>query len=61
MYFTDGGGVVLDTSAVEGKVVVRWLDVMESKWQDAEEAGGGSLRLTAPSEGFWAVLVKVSE
>ncbi len=59
VYFPDGGEVVLDASAKSGQVEVRWLDVMASKWEAPQRVkAAGGLKLTCPSKGYWAVLVK---
>ena len=64
IFFPDGGNVVLDTAAAEGKTIgVRWLDIRQSGWRDEEfVAAAKRLRLVTPTEeGYWAVLVKVAE
>lgn len=58
VYFTNGGEVTLDISALRKPASVRWLDVMKARWHDARRAESeGKLKLTCPSEGYWAVLV----
>jgi hypothetical protein len=57
--FMNGGSVTLDCSAIEGEVTLRWLDVMQSAWMPEQTAQAGPvLTLTAPGEGFWAVLIR---
>jgi len=59
VYFTNGGEVTLDVRAMTKPVSVRWLDIMKSEWHKARRVGGaGKLKLTCPSRGYWAVLVK---
>jgi len=58
VYFTNGGEVTLDTSALRKPATVRWLDIMKSKWHKPRRADGGSkLQLKCPAKGYWAVLV----
>jgi hypothetical protein len=58
VYFPDGGAVKLDLSAATGKLLVRWLDINRTQWQEEQTVqGGGSLELKAPGEGHWAVVV----
>ncbi len=59
VYFPQGGAVTLDVSAMSRPVEVRWLDVMASQWQAPKKMkAAGGLKLTCPSKGYWAVLVK---
>jgi hypothetical protein len=59
VYFPDGGVVTLDVSAAEGPLKVRWLDLNRSAWQQPQTTqGGGTLELTTPGKGQWAVLVQ---
>ena len=59
VYFTNGGEVSLDMTALKKTPTVRWLDIMKSKWSDAKrEKSKGRLTLRCPSQGYWAVLVK---
>jgi hypothetical protein len=59
LFFTDGGEVTLDTSAVTGKFSSEWLDVMNSQFTGLETGlSGTSIKLTCPGKGFWAVIVK---
>lgn len=65
VFFPDGGNVLLDVSAADGKpCTVRWLNIRQSQWHAAvsetclEEEK--FLRLETPTEeGYWAVLVTV--
>jgi hypothetical protein len=57
--FMRPGSVVLDTSAMPGEVVVRWLDIAHRTWTGVQRAAHtGSLRLETPGEGMQAVVVK---
>jgi hypothetical protein len=59
VYFPDGGEVTLDISALKKTASIRWLDVMKSKWSDAQKGqGADKLKLQCPSQGYWAVLVQ---
>lgn len=61
VFFPDGGEVSLDVSAVVGQtVIVRWLDILNSRWLDAEtaQAGDGRIPLKTPrQDGYWAVVI----
>ena len=58
VYFPDHGSVQLDLSAATGQLSVRWLDIMNSKWQDATLIeGGGTKILSPPDAGPWSVLL----
>ena len=64
VFFPDGGNVLLDVSAGEGKALtVHWLDIRASKWMgDATTVGveEGKVRLETPrEEGYWAGVVRV--
>lgn len=62
VFFCDGGDVDLDISAVgQREVILRWLDIRESRWVSAQTfvCSQGKLLLTTPRpEGYWAALVK---
>jgi len=59
VYFTNGGEVTLDISAMTKPASVRWLDIMKAKWHEARRVESeGKLKLECPSKGYWAVLVK---
>ena len=58
VYFTNGGQVKLDVSAMSGKLKVRWLSIPNSDWQvDQIIEGSATLELKPPGEGPWAALV----
>ncbi len=60
VFFSDGGEVSLDVSAVKKRnVEVRWLDILAGEGLDGPgERDGGELTLRTPrGEGFWAVAV----
>lgn len=61
LYFPNGGDVTLDVTAAEGSLSLRWLDVLESRWADAETEvpGGGHVRLKTPQAGPWAAMLLV--
>ena len=59
VYFTNGGEVTLDISTLKKPPVVRWLDIMKSRWLDVQRVElKGKLTLRCPSQGYWAVLVQ---
>ena len=59
VYFTDGGEVGLDVSALKASATVRWLDVMKSQWQQEQKVQvRDKLILECPAKGYWAVLVQ---
>ena len=59
VYFPNGGEVTLNASAMKKPVMVRWLDVMSSKWRKPQRLDNArTVKLTCPSQGYWAVLVK---
>lgn len=62
VFFCDGGDVDLDISAVgDREVVLRWLDIRESRWVSAQTfiCEISPLRLITPRpEGYWAAVVK---
>ncbi|MEX0929056.1 MAG: hypothetical protein WDZ53_06585 [Balneolales bacterium] len=60
VYFTDGGSVTLDISEAGDTFTVRWLNIMESEWTEPETVQSTTeIRLTAPEDGQWAVLVQI--
>jgi len=59
VYFTNGGDVTLDISALKGSASVQWLDIIKSRWSQKQRLeGGGKLPLRCPSKGYWAVLIQ---
>jgi len=59
VYFPDGGEVALDISSLKNSATVRWLDIMKSKWTNTEQIKSESkLKLSCPSKGYWAALIK---
>ncbi|MBD3240014.1 MAG: hypothetical protein GF331_05465 [Chitinivibrionales bacterium] len=53
-----GASSSLDCSALSGSVSVRWLDILESAWQDAVVAqASGSLVLQPADDRYWVALV----
>ena len=64
VYFTDGGNVLLDISAVSSKALtVRWLDIDKATWHEPRMASprDGQLAIAPPSDGMWAVLVEPTD
>ena len=64
VFFTDGGQVDLDVSAVGGgELSLAWLDISRGKWSSLKSvaAPAGRLELPAPGAGLWAALVKPSK
>ncbi|MBN1808033.1 MAG: hypothetical protein JW909_03130 [Planctomycetes bacterium] len=59
VFFPKSDGINLDCSAVKGDVVVRWLDIMASRWAEPETVPATcAMPLIPPSAGFHAVLVR---
>jgi hypothetical protein len=58
--FLDGGEAMLNASAAEDGLEVRWLDVKACTWRDRETAAAGSVLLRPPGPGFWAACVQPS-
>ena len=63
VFFPDGGNVLLDVSAVDGKsVTLNWLDIRKNQWSDKvskEIENVEFLQLITPTEeGYWVALIK---
>ena len=59
IYFTNGGEVALDTTALKKPVTFRWLDIMKCQWAAVQHFEPKSrLTLRCPSQGHWVVLVQ---
>jgi len=59
VYFTNGGQVTLDISPLKKPAEVRWLDIMKSQWTITQQTENESkIKLSCPSKGYWAVLLK---
>jgi hypothetical protein len=59
VYFPNGGQVMLDISPLKKPATVKWLDIMKSQWAKTEEVISDSkLKLSCPSQGYWAALLK---
>ena len=57
--FTRPGSVTLDTSAMPGDLVVRWLDIARRTWLSAQRfPQADRLPLQTPGEGMWAAVVQ---
>jgi hypothetical protein len=62
VYFPNGGEVLLDVAAIGGEATLRWLDVMKSEWNKPGRVNGiDSLKLAAPSDGYWVAFVQRTE
>ena len=62
VYFPDGGSITLDLSqtpsAANREWSIRWLNIIESEWQDTStETGKSKIVLAPPRLGHWVVLV----
>jgi hypothetical protein len=60
VFFPQGGKVLLDTSAAGNRpMTIEWLDISASRWIPTRtESASAEMVLEAPSEGYWAALVK---
>jgi len=61
VFFPAGGDVSLQVAGENAgqEWQIRWLDILNSRWLATETVpGGATLRLTAPSDGMWAVSVQ---
>lgn len=59
VFFTNGGEVVLDVTAMKTDGTLRWLDVAKSEWLPEQTIPGNeSIRLSCPEQGYWAVLIE---
>ena len=58
VYFPNGGEVTLDLSRERGRFALKWLDILESRWQPARAVSAGhTVRLRAPGPGHWVALL----
>jgi hypothetical protein len=58
VYFTNGGEVDIDLTNASGEWTLRWMNIMQSEWQNTTKISGGSnITLTTPGDGQWAVLI----
>ncbi|MGI6458314.1 MAG: hypothetical protein ACOX5R_22220 [bacterium] len=58
VFFTDGGEVKVDLSAIRGDFELKWLDIGKSAWQESSTvAGGKEVVLKAPGSGYWLALL----
>ena len=60
VYFPNGGSVTLNTSAVNGSMTRKWINVKNGTWGSTATVNGASQTLTAPS-GKWIVVVKANQ
>ena len=59
IYFPDRGEVMLDLSANEGELEIRWLNILQSTWLETKIlSGNGQIRISAPGSGQWAALIQ---
>lgn len=60
IYFTDGGGITLDVSALTGKAQIQWLDVMNSTWSKPEEIEiNEEPEIIPPGKGQFVALISI--
>ncbi len=58
LYFPDGGEVLLDLSAAEQDMKIRWLNIPASEWlQSQATVTGTQVTVSTPGPGQWAALV----
>jgi hypothetical protein len=58
LYFTDGGSVDLDCSAVSEQFVVRWIDIESGEWGRSDSLNAGrKVTIAAPSSGHWVAAI----
>lgn len=58
VYFPTGGAVSVDLSACSTAMTMQWLDIASTQWTESGElTPGQAVKLTAPAEGHWAVLI----
>jgi hypothetical protein len=59
LYFPDGGEVMLNLSAVDGELELRWMSIGQSSWLKTEtRQGHEQVRISTPGRGQWAVLIQ---
>jgi len=59
VYFPDGGEVTLNISSLNKPAKVQWLDIMKSQWTETKKIQSeNKLKLSCPSKGYWAALIK---
>ncbi len=63
LYFPNGGTVTLNlTNAPVGEWKMRWLNILESSWDQEQTLQGGiPVEISTPGEGDWAALILPSE
>lgn len=62
VYFTNGGEVQLDISAIKGAAQVQWLNVLQAEWTDPVPIEvGKQAPLQAPDKGNWFALIRQKE
>lgn len=58
VFFTDGGEVDLELPESENAWQIQWLDISKSSWnQNQSIETHGTVRLAAPGDGMWIVIV----
>ena len=59
VYFPNGGSAQLNLTNVNGSFTLKWLDIASSRWNEPQTISAGQqLKLTTPSEGHWAVVIR---
>jgi hypothetical protein len=58
VYLTRGGKVGLDLRDIQGRFVMKWLDIAKSQWFGEQDISGGDIiEIEAPGEGHWIVVL----
>jgi hypothetical protein len=58
VYFPRGGEVRLDLSRAKGDMVLKWLDISNSRWiGETILSGGGPIEISVPETGHWMVVI----
>lgn len=60
VYFPEGDPVDIDLSGAAGGLKADWLDIARSRWakEKDEMEGGGTVSLSPPEKGHWAVWIR---
>jgi hypothetical protein len=59
IFFPDGGEVGLDLKDSRGRFILKWLDISNSQWSDAQRISGGDIvEVKTPGEGQWIGVVQ---
>lgn len=58
VYFPDNADVTLDGSAADGPLTLRWLNILENRWTDAQAIEASEcVPLKTPGSGGWVALL----